>query len=87
MNNELSINLNASHMAILDNLNPHDRGVVLSTIYSLKRGTIEADGLKLKDGEYDTTHFASEGVDEDRCDALMVLAEGIVDGMKPADRD
>jgi hypothetical protein len=81
MNNEITIHLNASHMAILDKLNSYERGVVLSTIFSLMRGSVEADGLKLKDGEYDTACFAKDGVAEDRYDALMVLAEGIVDGM------
>ena len=83
MKEEINIKLDASHIAILNELNPYERGVVLSTIFSLIRGTMGEDGLVAYDGEFDTSYFSHEGVDDDRYDALMTIARGIVSASQP----
>ena len=78
---ELHIKLDASQIAILQEMCPRDRGVVLSTLFSLRCGTEEIDGL-VKGKSWCAKPFVGVDEAEDRFYPLMKVAAGIKAAMK-----
>ena len=76
MNKEITIKLNASQIAILQEMSLCDRGVVLSTLFSLCCGTEEIDGL-VKGRMWCAKPFVGVDEDESRFYPLMKVAAGI----------
>ena len=81
----VAITLDQSQVLIIEQMTPRERGVILSTIFSLVRNTEKEDGLVGDDGGWDTDAFAIEGIDDDRNDALMSMAKGIANAMSAND--
>lgn len=76
MKEEITIKLDASQIAILQEMSLSARGVVLSTLFSLCCGTEEIDGL-VKGKNWCAKPFVGVGEDEDKFYPLMKVAAGI----------
>lgn len=76
MKEDITIKLDASQIAILQEMCPRDRGVVLSTLFSLCCGTEEIDGL-VKGKNWCSDPFVGLGESEVRFYPLMKVAAGI----------